>query len=282
MVWAATAHMGILCTLVALLLLTLSAEGLKSPMPPRRKGFIQSKGSNHRFRIREPDGRIGRRGTPVFPVSRDPDTKPKTKKPRSKISSNRKGNKGSQRIPSPIPDKRGDVGRVSGLVNLLTDGLSYLSKDDMREVERALAVSMYAHSVPSHSTTSTKRQRWDRHVKIGVQRCLVLGKLQLGTEALVAAILSDVLRPSFDLKNGQGGQQMGFGRARVTPAYIQKFFGTDVAKLVEKFEKATRLEEVAEEQRTAWTPAPSPNPSHGPSPSPPLDGEQVKQVVYFV
>ena len=48
----------------------------------------------------------------------------------------------------------------------------------------------------------------------GVEACLILGELKMGTDALLAAILSGVLRP--------GAQPKGFGYAAVTAADIEE------------------------------------------------------------
>lgn len=48
----------------------------------------------------------------------------------------------------------------------------------------------------------------------GVEACLILGELKMGTDALLAAILSGVLRPS--------AQPMEFGRAAVTADDIEQ------------------------------------------------------------
>lgn len=48
----------------------------------------------------------------------------------------------------------------------------------------------------------------------GVEACLILGELQMGTDALLAAILSGVLRPR--------AQSKEFGRAAVTVADIEE------------------------------------------------------------
>lgn len=48
----------------------------------------------------------------------------------------------------------------------------------------------------------------------GVDACLILGELKMGTDALLAAILSGVLRPS--------AQPMEFGRAAVTADDIEQ------------------------------------------------------------
>lgn len=51
-------------------------------------------------------------------------------------------------------------------------------------------------------------------VQAGVETCLILGELEMGTDALLSAILSTVLRPS--------AQPSEFGRAAVTVADIEE------------------------------------------------------------
>lgn len=53
-----------------------------------------------------------------------------------------------------------------------------------------------------------------RNEQAGVEACLILGELQMGTDALLSAILSGVLRPS--------AQPSEFGRAAVTVADIEE------------------------------------------------------------
>ncbi|CAB1104246.1 unnamed protein product [Ectocarpus sp. CCAP 1310/34] len=114
----------------------------------------------------------------------------------------------------------------------LSDGLSYLNADEMEEVQQALAMSIYAHSVNSRRAGSGYKA-----VKTGVEACLILGELQVGTDALLAAILSGVLRPR--------AQSKEFGQAAVTVADIEEGFGARVARSVENFDHVMRLEEMA-------------------------------------
>ncbi|CAM9420381.1 unnamed protein product, partial [Sphacelaria rigidula] len=126
-----------------------------------------------------------------------------------------------------------DAGRVPDLSRMLREGLPYLSRNEATEMQLALAVSVYAHS----------RSRHDRHnyrVKAGVEVCLQLGRLGMGTEALLAAILSDVLRPETISQ-----QTQGFGRAPVTLEDIREGFGANVASLVAGLEHVTCVEETA-------------------------------------
>lgn len=51
-------------------------------------------------------------------------------------------------------------------------------------------------------------------MQAGVETCLILGELQMGTDALLSAILSGVLRPSV--------QPLEYGRAAVTVADIEE------------------------------------------------------------
>lgn len=55
--------------------------------------------------------------------------------------------------------------------------------------------------------------------------CLQLGRVGMGTDALLAAILSGVLRPATSSQ-----KPLGFGRAPVTLEDIREGFGPDVAR----------------------------------------------------
>lgn len=62
----------------------------------------------------------------------------------------------------------------------------------------------------------------------------------MGTDALLAAILSGVLRPGIVSE-----QPLGFGRAPVTLTDIRQGFGPNVARLVAGLEHVTCVEETA-------------------------------------
>eukprot|EP00903_Cladosiphon_okamuranus_P020680 g18989.t1 len=114
----------------------------------------------------------------------------------------------------------------------LSNGLWYLNSDEMEEMQQALAMAIYAHSL-----TANHGGGYDA-VKAGVEACLILGELKMGTDALLAAILSGVL----------SAQRMGFGRAAVTAEDIEQGFGARVARSVENFEHVMRLEEMARQR----------------------------------
>eukprot|EP00752_Nemacystus_decipiens_P005990 g5409.t1 len=116
----------------------------------------------------------------------------------------------------------------------LSKGLSYLNADEMEEMQQALAMAIYAHSLTANHGGGYEA------VKAGVEACLILGELKMGTDALLAAILSGVLRPS--------AQPMEFGRAAVTADDIEQGFGARVARSVENFEHVVRLEEMARQR----------------------------------
>ncbi|CAM9486610.1 unnamed protein product [Choristocarpus tenellus] len=121
--------------------------------------------------------------------------------------------------------------RDAELSVMLAEGLPYLNMDEAREIQRALAVSTYSHSNGLH------KDDWYEHVKAGVDVCLILGKLEMGTDALLASIISGVFRPK--------AKPHGFGGPTITLADIKEAFGMRVAKLVENFEHVVRLEERA-------------------------------------
>lgn len=70
--------------------------------------------------------------------------------------------------------------------------------------------------------------------------CLQLGRLRMGKEALLAAILSGVLRPGILSEH-----PVGFGSAPVTLVDIREGFGPNVARLVAGLEHVTCVEETA-------------------------------------
>ena len=74
----------------------------------------------------------------------------------------------------------------------------------------------------------------------GVEVCLQLGRLRMGRDALLAAILSGVLRPGTSSE-----QSLGFGRAPVSEVDLREGFGENVARLVAGVEHVTCVEETA-------------------------------------
>lgn len=76
----------------------------------------------------------------------------------------------------------------------------------------------------------------------GVEVCLQLGKLEMGRDALLAAILGGVLRPETSKEHST---HPGFGRAPVTLVDIREGFGKNVARLVAGLEHVTCVEETA-------------------------------------
>ncbi|CAM9500512.1 unnamed protein product [Sphacelaria rigidula] len=110
-------------------------------------------------------------------------------------------------------------------------GLSYLNADEAEEIQQALAMAMYAHSLKAEAGSF-------EGVKAGVETCLILGELGMGTDALVSAILSGVLRPDV--------QPSEFGRAAVTVEDIEEGFGARVARSVKNLEHVMSLEELAQ------------------------------------
>lgn len=72
--------------------------------------------------------------------------------------------------------------------------------------------------------------------------CLQLGKLGMGRDALLAAILGGVLRPETSKEHST---HPGFGRAPVTLVDIREGFGKNVARLVAGLEHVTCVEETA-------------------------------------
>lgn len=78
----------------------------------------------------------------------------------------------------------------------------------------------------------------------GVEVCLQLGRLGMGRDALLAAILGGVLRPDTLKKHST---HPGFGRAPVTVVDIREGFGKNVARLVAGLEHITCVEETAHE-----------------------------------
>ncbi|CAM9125541.1 unnamed protein product [Choristocarpus tenellus] len=217
------------------------------PMHPRTAGLIlEARVSAHRLRTM-PVERVVRNGKPTFPESLRESRPPKEseimksrKRPRTKSGGGKKskGISKSQRlkIVQTIRHQQGrDAGRVSDLSEMLATGLPYLTQEEAKELQVALGVSQYAQSMTSHSRHGRDSHL---HVKAGVEICLVLGKLEMSTDALLAAVLSGVLRPN--------AGTLGFGRARVTVGDIEDGFGPHVANLVESFERVTRLEEMAQ------------------------------------
>ncbi|CAN0417510.1 unnamed protein product, partial [Laminaria digitata] len=101
------------------------------------------------------------------------------------------------------------------------------------EVQLALVVSLYAHS-------KSRDEQHDHRVKAGVEVCLQLGRLRMGRDALLAAILSGVLRPGTSSE-----QSLGFGRSPVSEVDIREGFGENVARLVAGVEHVTCVEETA-------------------------------------
>ncbi|CAM9308071.1 unnamed protein product [Scytosiphon promiscuus] len=120
----------------------------------------------------------------------------------------------------------------------LSNGLVYLNADEMEEVQQALAMSIYAHSLNSKHGGGGYASYGA--VEAGVEACLILGELKMGTDALLAAILSGVLRPSH--------QPKAFGLAPVTAADIEEGFGARVARSVENLEHVMRLEDMARQR----------------------------------
>lgn len=76
----------------------------------------------------------------------------------------------------------------------------------------------------------------------GVEVCLQLGRLGMGRDALLAAILGGVLRPETSKEHST---HPGFGRAPVTLVDIREGFGKNVARLVAGLEHVTCVEETA-------------------------------------
>ena len=74
----------------------------------------------------------------------------------------------------------------------------------------------------------------------GVEVCLQLGRLRMGRDALLAAILSGVLRPGTSSE-----QSLGFGRSPVSEVDLREGFGENVARLVAGLEHVTCVEETA-------------------------------------
>eukprot|EP00752_Nemacystus_decipiens_P003763 g3464.t1 len=131
-----------------------------------------------------------------------------------------------------------DASNVPDLWRMLRDGLPYLTRSEATEVQLALAVSLYAHSKSTDSTSNCN----DERVKAGVEVCLELGKLGMGRDALLAAILGGVLRPETSKEHST---HPGFGRAPVTLVDIREGFGKNVARLVAGLEHVTCVEETA-------------------------------------
>lgn len=79
-------------------------------------------------------------------------------------------------------------------------------------------------------------------LQAGVEVCIELGRLGMGRDALLAAILGGVLRPETSREHFT---HPGFGRAPVTVVDIREGFGKNVARLVEGVEHVTCVEETA-------------------------------------
>lgn len=79
-------------------------------------------------------------------------------------------------------------------------------------------------------------------LQAGVEVCIELGRLGMGRDALLAAILGGVLRPDTSREHST---HPGFGRAPVTLVDIREGFGKNVARLVEGLEHVTCVEETA-------------------------------------
>ncbi|CAM9211662.1 unnamed protein product [Hapterophycus canaliculatus] len=139
--------------------------------------------------------------------------------------------------------KMKDASNVPDLSRMLSDGLPYLARSEATEVQLALAVSLYAHSNYNSSYSSrTVHALHDDRVKAGVEVCIELGRLGMGRDALLAAILGGVLRPETSREHST---HPGFGRAPVTLVDIREGFGKNVARLVEGVEHVTCVEETA-------------------------------------
>ncbi|CAM9126046.1 unnamed protein product [Discosporangium mesarthrocarpum] len=127
-----------------------------------------------------------------------------------------------------------DIGltdKMKELSEKLSAGLPYLDMDEAMEIQQALKVAIYAHS------NGGQRSDYEHHVRAGVDVCLILGKLEMGTDALLSAIISGVLRPH--------AKPHGFGGPTITIGDIEQIFGFRVARLVANFEQILRLEEKA-------------------------------------
>ncbi|CAM9184261.1 unnamed protein product [Scytosiphon promiscuus] len=150
---------------------------------------------------------------------------------------------GSVSMMTRLRKKMTEASRVPDLSRMLRDGLPYLTRSEATEVQLALAVSLYAHSNSSgsYSRTVVHGQNNDR-VKAGVEVCIELGRLGMGRDALLAAILGGVLRPDTSREHST---HPGFGRAPVTLVDIREGFGKNVAWLVEGLEHVTCVEETA-------------------------------------
>lgn len=103
-------------------------------------------------------------------------------------------------------------------------------------------VAVCAESSCSVLTTSSDYRNVLLTHQAGVEVCLQLGKLGMGRDALLAAILGGVLRPETSKEHST---HPGFGRAPVTLVDIREGFGKNVARLVAGLEHATCVEETA-------------------------------------
>ncbi|CAB1112153.1 unnamed protein product [Ectocarpus sp. CCAP 1310/34] len=151
----------------------------------------------------------------------------------------------SMKLMARLRRKMKDARHVPDVSKMLRDGLPYLTEIEATEVQLALAVSIYAHSkttATGSDTSSSADGHLDDRVKAGVEVCLQLGRLGMGRDALLAAILGGVLRPE-TVK--QHSTHPGFGRAPVTVVDIREGFGKNVARLVAGLEHVTCVEETA-------------------------------------
>ncbi|CAM9201262.1 unnamed protein product [Ectocarpus sp. 8 AP-2014] len=151
----------------------------------------------------------------------------------------------SMKLMARLRRKMKDARHVPDVSKMLRDGLPYLTEIEATEVQLALAVSIYAHSkttATGSDTSSSADGHPDDRVKAGVEVCLQLGRLGMGRDALLAAILGGVLRPE---TAKQHSTHPGFGRAPVTVVDIREGFGKNVARLVAGLEHVTCVEETA-------------------------------------
>eukprot|EP00611_Tribonema_gayanum_P002622 TRINITY_DN11980_c0_g1_i3.p1 TRINITY_DN11980_c0_g1~~TRINITY_DN11980_c0_g1_i3.p1 ORF type:complete len:629 (-),score=102.74 TRINITY_DN11980_c0_g1_i3:158-2044(-) len=120
------------------------------------------------------------------------------------------------------------------LAEKLRDGLPYLGQTEQAELQRALAVALRVHS----DAAGTREGR--RRTENAVDMCLVLGELDMDVDALLAAILTGTLNP----EQGPLGKAMGVAGASVQD--LQRRFGRRVVRLVQSYERVTRLEQLAQ------------------------------------
>ncbi|CAM9263631.1 unnamed protein product [Ectocarpus fasciculatus] len=151
----------------------------------------------------------------------------------------------SMKLMARLRRKVKDARHVPDVSKMLRDGLPYLTEIEATEVQLALAVSIYAHSKTTATGSDSSSSAYghpDDRVKAGVEVCLELGRLGMGRDALLAAILGGVLRPE---TAKQHSTHPGFGRAPVTVVDIREGFGKNVARLVAGLEHVTCVEETA-------------------------------------